>query len=85
VKVSKEVAEGCLQVAGYQSGVAIERVLTQQPSADAGSLLIDFSTLKMEAIRSSETLVNPGSTQRHIPKDDILQSHCCENLKSYIV
>jgi hypothetical protein len=29
----------------------------------------DFSTLKMEAILSSETSVNPGSTQRHIPED----------------
>jgi hypothetical protein len=44
----------------------------QQP-ADADSPLTDFSTLNMEAIRSSETSVNPGSTQRHIPEDDILQ------------
>jgi hypothetical protein len=42
-------------------------------TADAGSLLADFSTLKMEAIRSSETLVNAGSTQHNIPEDDILQ------------
>jgi hypothetical protein len=38
----------------------------------------------MEAIRPSET---PGATQRttrrHIPEDDILQKHRCENLKSY--
>jgi hypothetical protein len=32
----------------------------------------DFSTLKMEAIRSSETSVDARSTQRHIPEDDIL-------------
>jgi hypothetical protein len=38
----------------------------------------------MEAIRSSETSINPGSTPRHIPEDDILHSHRCENLKSYI-
>jgi hypothetical protein len=44
-----------------------------QIPADAGSPLADFSTLKMEAIRSSETSVNPESTQRHIPQDDILQ------------
>jgi hypothetical protein len=44
-----------------------------QPPAHAGSTLADFSTLKMEAIRSSETSVNPRSTQRHIPEDNILQ------------
>jgi hypothetical protein len=32
-------------------------------------------TLKMEAIHSSETSVNPGSTERHIPEDDIF--HLC--------
>jgi hypothetical protein len=37
--------------------------------------LADFSTLKMEAIRSSETSVNARSTQLHIPEDDILQLH----------
>jgi hypothetical protein len=37
----------------------------------------------MEAIRSSETSVDARSTQRHIPEDDILHSHCCESLKSY--
>jgi hypothetical protein len=30
-------------------------------------------TLKMEAIRSSETSVNKISTRRHIPEDGILQ------------
>jgi hypothetical protein len=56
-----------------------------QPPAHAGSPLADISTLKMEAIRSSETSVNTRSTQRHIPEDDILHSHRCENLKSYSV
>jgi hypothetical protein len=37
----------------------------------------------MEATRSSEMSVNPGFTQCHIPEDDILHSHCCENLKFY--
>jgi hypothetical protein len=46
--------------------------------------LADYSTLKMEAISSSETSVYPCSTQRHIPEDDILHSHSCESLKSYI-
>jgi hypothetical protein len=43
------------------------------PPAEAGSLLADFSTLKMEAIRSSETSVNPGSTRCHTPEDYILK------------
>jgi hypothetical protein len=56
-----------------------------QPPAHTGSSLADFSTLKMEAIRSSETAVqSTRSTRRHIPEDGILQSHRRENLKSYI-
>jgi hypothetical protein len=47
-------------------------------------LLNYSSTLKMEAIRFSET---SGATQRtiwcHIPEDDALHNHRCENLKSY--
>jgi hypothetical protein len=45
------------------------------------------STLKMEAIRSSETSVNKIYTERHIPEDGILHSEeCrCENLKSYMM
>jgi hypothetical protein len=46
-----------------------------QPPAQAGSSLADFSTLKMEAIHSSETSVHTRSIQRHIPEDCILQSH----------
>jgi hypothetical protein len=38
-----------------------------QPPAHAGS-----STLKMEAILSSETSVHIRSTQLHVPEDDIL-------------
>jgi hypothetical protein len=44
-----------------------------------------FSTLKMEAIRSSETSVqSTTSTRRHNPEDGILQGHRRENLKSYM-
>jgi hypothetical protein len=39
----------------------------------AGSSLADFSTLKMEAIRFSETSVHTRSTRRHIRENDILQ------------
>jgi hypothetical protein len=42
------------------------------PPAHAGSSLADFSTLKMEAILSSETSVHTRSTLRHIPEDGIL-------------
>jgi hypothetical protein len=43
------------------------------------------STLKMEAIRSSETSVaSQQTTRRYIPEDDTPHNHCCENLKSYI-
>jgi hypothetical protein len=34
--------------------------------------LTDISTLKMEAIHSSETSVHTRSTRRHIPEDGIL-------------
>jgi hypothetical protein len=49
----------------------------------AGSSFADCSTVKMEAIRSSETSVHTRSTRRHIPGDGILHSHRRENLKSY--
>jgi hypothetical protein len=42
-----------------------------------------FSTLKMEAIRSSETSVHIRSTRPQIPEDGILRSYRHENLKSY--
>jgi hypothetical protein len=42
------------------------------------------STLKMEAISSSETSVATQQTTRHhIPEDNTLHNHRCENLKSY--
>jgi hypothetical protein len=44
----------------------------------------DFSALKMNVIRSSETSVHRRYIRRHIPEDGILHSHRCENLKSYI-
>jgi hypothetical protein len=55
-----------------------------QPPACVGSSLADISALKMEAIRSSETSVLTRTTRRHIPENDILHSHCRDNLKSYI-
>jgi hypothetical protein len=46
--------------------------LSLHPPANASASLVNFATLKMEAIRSSETSVNTKPTQRHIPEDDIL-------------
>jgi hypothetical protein len=44
------------------------------------------STLKMEAICSSETSVaTQQTTRRHIPEDDILHNYRCENLKPYTI
>jgi hypothetical protein len=37
----------------------------------------------MEETRYSETSFLTRLTRRHIPEDDILLSHRCENLKSY--
>jgi hypothetical protein len=46
--------------------------LSLQPHAHAGSSLADFSTLKTEAIRSSERSVYTRSTRRNIPEGGIL-------------
>jgi hypothetical protein len=54
-----------------------------QPRAHAGSSLADFYTLKMEAIRPSETSVHTRSIRRHIPEDAILVSNTI--LKFYLV
>jgi hypothetical protein len=37
----------------------------------------------METVRSSETPVLTGATQRNIPEDGILHTHRRENLKCY--
>jgi hypothetical protein len=60
------------------------RCLTSLTDASRADFLIFPSTLKMETIRSSNTLDYTRSTRRHIPEDDILHSHRLENLKSYI-
>jgi hypothetical protein len=62
----------CLHLQGRRICERGSSVSSLQPPAHAGSPLADSSTLKMEAIRSSETSVDAGSTQRHIPEDDIL-------------
>jgi hypothetical protein len=63
-------------------------VISLLTPAHSGSSLTDFllfsSTLKMEAIRSSETSVNTSSTQRHTPEDYFFHSHRRENVKCYV-
>jgi hypothetical protein len=52
--------------------------------ADAGSSIADSSTLKMEAIRFSETSVqSTTSTRRHNPEDGILYI-CCSYRETVI-
>jgi hypothetical protein len=57
-----------------ERGTSVSRWLNS-----AGSSFVDFSTLKMEAICSSEMSVHTRSTRRHIPEDGILHSHRCES------
>jgi hypothetical protein len=66
----------------YFGGAQPESQVLIAATAHAGSSLADFSTLKMEAIRSSEMSVHTRSTRRHIPEEGILHSHRRENLKS---
>jgi hypothetical protein len=54
-----------------------------QQAAQAGSSVVDFSTLKMEAILSSETSVHTRFTRRYIPEDGIL--HCLRELRNEIL
>jgi hypothetical protein len=49
-------------------------------SYDAVPSSLILVTLIMEALRSSETSVRTTVTQRNIPEDDILHSHCREYL-----
>jgi hypothetical protein len=43
-----------------------------------------FVTLMIEAIHSTEMSILTRAILRNIPEDDILHSHCSENIKSYI-
>jgi hypothetical protein len=44
---------------------------SSSPPPHAGSSLTDFSSLKMEAVRSSETSIHTSSTWRNSPEDGV--------------
>jgi hypothetical protein len=60
------------------------RKISLQLPARAGFLLVDFCTLKMEAISCSETSVHTRSTRHYIPENGILSSHRCVKLRYYL-
>jgi hypothetical protein len=51
--------------------------------ARPGSPIADFSIVKTETIRSSETSVHTGSIRRHFQEDDILQRRIIGKLNFY--
>jgi hypothetical protein len=75
----------CRSCVNRRFGGTYGLIFRLQAPAHAGSSLADFSTLKTEAKRSSETSVHTRSTRRHTPECGILHYRSRENLKSYIV
>jgi hypothetical protein len=83
-----QTAVALLEWPGKLANHSSEATELESKGGDAAGSLADFffflsSTLKKEAIRSSETSVQTTSTWRHIPGDCYLHSQCRENLKSY--
>jgi hypothetical protein len=64
--------------------VFLRGVLQLLVTATVVHSLMILSTLKMEALRCSETLFLTKPTRRHNPEYSILHSHRRENLKSFI-
>jgi hypothetical protein len=60
---------------------SVRRLLVTASLLPSSPILL---TLMKEALRSSKMSILPRGTQRNIPEDTILHSHCRENLKSYI-
>jgi hypothetical protein len=75
-----------------RQGISQQEVGTKQKQAFIASCFLiptslSFSlTLKMEAVRSSETSLNfYRSTRHHIPEDSTLRNHRCKNIKLTIL
>jgi hypothetical protein len=68
---------GETEVRGENLPTYLPTAKIREPPAHAGSTLADFSILKMEAIRSSESSVHTRSTGRHMPEDGIFQKSNC--------
>jgi hypothetical protein len=64
------------------SFISVRRLLVTASVVTSLPILV---TLMNEALSSSETSVFTRATWRNIPKDDILHSHCCENLKILLI
>jgi hypothetical protein len=76
--VTKELSASIIRV------TRIGSVLRLLVTANAVSSLPILVSLIIDAIRSTETSVLTRATRPNIPEDGTLNSHCRENLKSYI-
>jgi hypothetical protein len=61
---------------------SVRRLLVMANLVPSSPILV---TLMMEELSSTETSVLTGATQRNNPEDGIIHSHCCDNLKSYLI